>query len=174
MLLFRSSAPALALTIALALSTSTATTGAAGSASGPPPQQQQQQLHPAAAAAGKQVFAHYMLCFAAFGEKGNSSNATAGYQKEMAVAQANGLDGFAIEYLGRDSYYLPSAIGMFTLPTTPEIRQCRTWQATAPKAHVLRAPISRSSAPSSTQRTALARRSMGCGTGAALPPRMPW
>ena len=112
MLLFRSSAPALALTIALALSTSTATTGAAGSASGPPPQQQQ-QLHPAAAAAGKQVFAHYMLCFAAFGEKGNSSNATAGYQKEMAVAQANGLDGFAIEYLGRDSYYLPSAIGMF-------------------------------------------------------------
>ena len=113
MLLFRSSAPALALTIALALSTPTATTGAAGSASGPPPQQQQQQLHPAAAAAGKQVFAHYMLCFAAFGEKGNSSNATAGYQKEMAVAQANGLDGFAIEYLGRDSYYLPSAIGMF-------------------------------------------------------------
>ena len=54
-----------------------------------------------------------MLCFAAFGEKGNSSNATAGYRQEMAVAQANGLDGFAIEYLGHDSYYLPSAIGMF-------------------------------------------------------------
>ena len=65
------------------------------------------------AAGGKQVFAHYMLCFAAFGEKGNSSNATAGYQREMAVAQAAGLDGFAIEYLGRDAYYLPSAIGMF-------------------------------------------------------------
>lgn len=62
---------------------------------------------------GKQVFAHYMLCFAAFGEKGNSSNATAGYMQEMAVARANGLDGFAIEYLGRDPYYLPSAIGMF-------------------------------------------------------------
>ena len=61
----------------------------------------------------KQVFAHYMLCFAAFGEKGNSSNATAGYQQEMALAQANGLDGFAVEYLGRDPYYLPSAIGMF-------------------------------------------------------------
>lgn len=45
--------------------------------------------HPATAAAGKQVFAHYMLCFAAFGEKGNSSNATAGYMKEMAVAQAS-------------------------------------------------------------------------------------
>ena len=61
----------------------------------------------------KEVFAHYMLCFAAFGEKGNSTNATAGYQKEIAIAQKNGLDGFAIEYLGRDSYYLPSAIGMF-------------------------------------------------------------
>ena len=43
--------------------------------------------------AEKLVFAHFMLCFAAFGEKGNSSNATAGYQQEMAVAQANGLDG---------------------------------------------------------------------------------
>ena len=62
---------------------------------------------------GKEVFAHYMLCFAAFGEKGNSSNATAGYQQEISIAQANGIDGFAIEYLGRDSYYLPSAIGMF-------------------------------------------------------------
>ena len=62
---------------------------------------------------GKQVFAHYMLCFSAFGEKGTSENATAGYQQEMAVAQVNGLDGFAIEYLGHDSYYLPSAIGMF-------------------------------------------------------------
>ena len=60
----------------------------------------------AAGGGGKQVFAHYMLCFAAFGEKGNSSNATAGYMQEMAVARANGLDGFAIEYLGRDPYYL--------------------------------------------------------------------
>ena len=69
--------------------------------------------HTATVKEGKQVFAHYMLCFAAFGEKGNSSNATGGYMQEMAVAQANGLDGFAIEYLGHDSYYLPSAIGMF-------------------------------------------------------------
>jgi hypothetical protein len=70
-------------------------------------------LHPATAVVGKQVFAHYMLCFAAFGEKGNSSNATAGYQREYEVAHANLLDGFAIEYLGHDSYYLPSAIGQF-------------------------------------------------------------
>lgn len=71
------------------------------------------RLHTAMFSADKQVFAHYMLCYSAFGEKGNSSNATAGYMQEMAVAQANGLDGFAIEYLGHDSYYLPSAIGMF-------------------------------------------------------------
>ena len=70
-------------------------------------------VHPATASAGKQVFAHYMLCFAAFGERGTSANATAGYQKEMAVAQTSGVDGFAIEYLGHDSYYLPSALGMF-------------------------------------------------------------
>ena len=31
-----------------------------------------------AAPTSKAVFAHYMLCFAAFGEKGNSSNATSG------------------------------------------------------------------------------------------------
>jgi hypothetical protein len=54
-----------------------------------------------------------MLCFAAFGEKGASENATAGYKKEMAIAQASGVDGFAIEYLGHDSYYLPAAVGMF-------------------------------------------------------------
>jgi hypothetical protein len=30
-------------------------------------------LHPAAIAAGKQVFAHYMLCFAAFGGHGNTT-----------------------------------------------------------------------------------------------------
>jgi hypothetical protein len=34
-------------------------------------------------------------------------------QREMAIAQTAGLDGFAIEYLGRDSYYAPSAAGMF-------------------------------------------------------------
>jgi hypothetical protein len=55
----------------------------------------------------KKVFAHYMLCFSAFGA--NSS----GYQREMAIAQAGGLDGFAIEYLGRDPYYLPNAIEFF-------------------------------------------------------------
>jgi hypothetical protein len=47
-------------------------------------------IHPATVVAGKQVFAHYMLCFAAFGEKGTSANATAGYQQEYAVAQDNG------------------------------------------------------------------------------------
>lgn len=55
----------------------------------------------------KLVFAHYMLCFSAFG-----ANIT-GYQKEIAIAQANGLDGFAVEYLGRDPYYLPNVITMF-------------------------------------------------------------
>jgi hypothetical protein len=79
---------------------------------------------PATAVSGKQVFAHYMLCFAAFGEKGTSANATAGYRQEMAVAQANGLDGFAIEYLGHDSYYLPSAIGMFAA--------CKAYNAALP------------------------------------------
>ena len=29
------------------------------------------------------------------------------------MAQANGLDGFAVEYLGRDPYYLPAAVGMY-------------------------------------------------------------
>jgi hypothetical protein len=56
----------------------------------------------------KKVFAHYMLCFSAFGA--NSS----GYQREMAIAQENGLDGFAVEYLGRDPYYLPNAIAIFS------------------------------------------------------------
>lgn len=31
----------------------------------------------------------------------------------MAIGRENGLDGFAIEYLGRDAYYLPNAIAMF-------------------------------------------------------------
>ena len=72
----------------------------------------------------KQVFAHYMLCFAAFGQKDNSSNATAGYQQEMAVAQANGLDGFAIEYLGHDSY-CKSGPANCRLSTCPRHRRPR-------------------------------------------------
>ena len=49
-----------------------------------------------AAPTSKAVFAHYMLCFAAFGGFGNRT----GYQREMALAQGSGVDGFAIEYLG--------------------------------------------------------------------------
>ena len=56
----------------------------------------------------KLVFAHFMLCFSAFGA--NES----GYQREMAIAQKNNLDGFAVEYLGRDPYYLPNVIAMFS------------------------------------------------------------
>lgn len=55
----------------------------------------------------KLVFAHYMLCFSAFG-----ANST-GYQREIGIAQDNGLDGFAVEYLGRDPYYLHNAIAIF-------------------------------------------------------------
>jgi hypothetical protein len=50
-----------------------------------------------------------MLCFAAFGGFGNRT----GYKREMALAQSQGLDGFALEYLGRDSYYLPNIDAFF-------------------------------------------------------------
>jgi hypothetical protein len=60
----------------------------------------------------KDVFAHYMMCFQAF-SKYNTANCTGmpardcgpspdhnttSYQMEMEIAQANGIDGFAIEY----------------------------------------------------------------------------
>jgi hypothetical protein len=61
----------------------------------------------------KLVFAHFMMCFAALGPLGNSSESIAGYMGEMAVARANGLDGFAVEWLGHDSYYAPSAQGLY-------------------------------------------------------------
>jgi len=54
-----------------------------------------------------------MLCFSAYGPLGNSTAAIAGYRREIALASSRGLDGFAVEYLGRDEYYAPSADGMF-------------------------------------------------------------
>ena len=76
------------------------------------------QLAPAAsdelsAASPKLVFAHMMLCFAAFGPLGNSSAAVAGYEREIAVAAAAGLDGLAVEFLGHDAYYQPAIQGMY-------------------------------------------------------------
>lgn len=74
-----------------------------------PPDSQQEvhrdarALQPVAAAANittKLVFAHYMLCFSAFG------NNVAGYQREMQIAQDNGIDAFGLEVLGREWYYL--------------------------------------------------------------------
>jgi hypothetical protein len=44
----------------------------------------------AAEVSPRQVFAHYMVCFAAFGES------LEGYQREMREAQAAGIDGFAL------------------------------------------------------------------------------
>lgn len=64
-------------------------------------------------ASPKLVFAHMMLCFAAFGPLGNSSEAIAGYVEEISVAAEAGLDGLAIEWLGHDAYYAPAASGMF-------------------------------------------------------------
>ncbi len=55
-----------------------------------------------ATAAQKYVFAHYMVCFAAYGES------LAGYQQEIREAQAAGLDGFALNvgaWSGPDTYY---------------------------------------------------------------------
>ena len=54
-----------------------------------------------------------MLCFAAYGPLGNSSASIAGYEREIAVARAAGLDGLATEFLGHDDYYWPSLQGMY-------------------------------------------------------------
>ena len=72
-----------------------------------------QAAAPAALSPLRLVFAHMMLCFAAFSAPGNSSAAIAGYVREIGVARAAGLDGLAVEYLGRDAYYAPAAQGMF-------------------------------------------------------------
>jgi glucan endo-1,3-alpha-glucosidase len=52
----------------------------------------------AAAAAGPHyVFAHYMVCFATYGDFGNDTNSTiAGYKRDIRDAQAAGIDGFAL------------------------------------------------------------------------------
>jgi hypothetical protein len=68
-------------------------------------------------ARNKQVFAHYMLCFAAFGGMGNQT----GYKQEMAIARDSGVDGFAVEYLGRDSCVPHAAIDLL-LPASCVVR----------------------------------------------------
>ena len=57
---------------------------------------------PKAFAGPHYVFAHYMVCFAAYGES------VGGYKQEIQDAQAAGIDGFALnvgEWNGPDTYY---------------------------------------------------------------------
>lgn len=43
------------------------------------------------------VFAHYMVCYATYGDFGSDTNSTiAGYKREIQEAQAAGIDGFAL------------------------------------------------------------------------------
>ncbi len=54
------------------------------------------------AASPRQVFAHYMVCFATYGESVEA------YRREMQEAQAAGIDGFALNvgaWSGADTYY---------------------------------------------------------------------
>lgn len=52
---------------------------------------------PAAAAAPHYVFAHYMVCYATYGDYGADTNSTiAGYKRDIQEAQAAGIDGFAL------------------------------------------------------------------------------
>jgi len=62
----------------------------------------------------KRVYAHFMLCFAAYGPKDNSTAGVAGYMQEIAWGvEKGGLDGFGLEILGGDAYYHSAAVGMF-------------------------------------------------------------
>jgi len=57
---------------------------------------------PASATAPHYVFAHYMVCYAEYGQS------VQGYQQEIQAAQAAGIDGFALdvgEWNGPDWYY---------------------------------------------------------------------
>jgi hypothetical protein len=55
-----------------------------------------------------------MLCFSAFGPKDNSTAGVAGYVEEISWGVERGkLDGFALEVLGSDHYYIEGARGMF-------------------------------------------------------------
>ena len=69
---------------------------------------------PASPTGPKRVYAHFMLCFSAFGPKDNSTAGVAGYMQEIAWGVERGkLDGFALEVLGGDYYYMAGAHGMF-------------------------------------------------------------
>ena len=62
----------------------------------------------------KKVYAHFLLCFAAYGPKDNSTAGVAGYMQEIAWGVDRGsLDGFGLEILGGDAYYHTAARGMF-------------------------------------------------------------
>ena len=52
---------------------------------------------PALASGPHYVFAHYMVCYATYGDFGANTNATiAGYKRDIQDAQAAGIDGFAL------------------------------------------------------------------------------
>jgi len=52
---------------------------------------------PATAAAPHYVFAHYMVCYATYGDFGPDTNSTiAGYKRDIQDAQAAGIDGFVL------------------------------------------------------------------------------
>jgi len=56
---------------------------------------------PATAAAPHYVFAHYMVCYATYGDFGSDTNSTiAGYKRDIQDAQAAGIDGFALNMTG--------------------------------------------------------------------------
>ena len=71
----------------------------------------------------KTVFAHYMMCFHAFGNctpgphcsSQGASPYIQGYKTEIEIAQRYGLDGWALEWLGHDmgGYYNESFYNIF-------------------------------------------------------------
>eukprot|EP01048_Picozoa_sp_COSAG05_P019606 COSAG05_NODE_3113_length_2315_cov_14.234206_1_plen_405_part_00 len=69
----------------------------------------------------KTVFAHYMMCFHCFGNctpgprcsSQGASNFIEGYVSEIEIAHRNGLDGFALEWLGDAPYYNESFYNIF-------------------------------------------------------------
>eukprot|EP00039_Didymoeca_costata_P015432 m.262159 g.262159 ORF g.262159 m.262159 type:complete len:344 (+) comp16222_c1_seq4:77-1108(+) len=80
----------------------------------------------------KTVFAHYMMCFHAYntnctegptcGYQGSGD--VEGYVKEISYAAQYGLDGFALEWLGSESYYRESYDKIF--------EACEIWNSNRP------------------------------------------
>lgn len=70
----------------------------------------------------KMVFAHYMMCFHCFGNCTPGPNCSSqgasdfieGYVQEISIAHRNGVDGFALEWLGGDAYYNTSYYNIFS------------------------------------------------------------